>query len=561
MTISQLSKFAFTLAVLLALLLAVAQPAVAQLKIGSGNTAFADPPVPRPHTTPCVVTLYQQLKFADFSPKSFTYTPPAACPGPWAKVILEANFSINQGRQFDRTANIWIGPTNIYFGTTAEPSHNVARHWHVERDLTDYSPIFTVVQQGTVDLGNLVDSTYTGILHGAADILFYPLEQNQLPPRTADQVIAFSGGPTGGTVALNTTTDLLEQTLTLPMNITDVYFDVFAQSQSNDEFWYTCVPNDVAGALQSCPGTAFRESEITIDGTPAGVAPVYPWIYTGGIDPYLWRPIPGVQTMNFHPYRVNLTPFAALLDDGQPHTIALSVFNADGYFSATASLLLYLDSNSTQITGAVTENNLAVPVPSITENIHTAKNGNIQGTVNTKASHNFTISGYVNTSFGPVTTTVDQNINFSNLHSFKVFPLLYEQDINQNTTIHSVVTTHNAGGTFTNTVDHFWPLKLNITLLFNSDGSGTQATTIDQYYERDQEARHNGQATSFSLIRNRVTPTDTLVFAPGFVVTGNQNQSSAQNYFSANSTGYCYSRIITANTGVLTSVTDGQACN
>jgi hypothetical protein len=561
MTISQLSKFAFTLAVLLALLLAVAQPAVAQLKIGSGNTAFADPPVPRPHTTPCVVTLYQQLKFADFSPKSFTYTPPAACPGPWAKVILEANFSINQGRQFDRTANIWIGPTNIYFGTTAEPSHNVARHWHVERDLTDYSPIFTVVQQGTVDLGNLVDSTYTGILHGAADILFYPLEQNQLPPRTADQVIAFSGGPTGGTVALNTTTDLLEQTLTLPMNITDVYFDVFAQSQSNDEFWYTCVPNDVAGALQSCPGTAFRESEITIDGTPAGVAPVYPWIYTGGIDPYLWRPIPGVQTMNFHPYRVNLTPFAALLDDGQPHTIALSVFNADGYFSATASLLLYLDSNSTQITGAVTENNLAVPVPSITENIHTAKNGNIQGTVNTKASHNFTISGYVNTSFGPVTTTVDQNINFSNLQSFKVFPLLYEQDINQNTTIHSLVTTHNAGGTFTNTVDHFWPLKLNITLLFNSDGSGTQATTIDQYYERDQEARHNGQATSFSLIRNRVTPTDTLVFAPGFVVTGNQNQSSAQNYFSANSTGYCYSRIITANTGVLTSVTDGQACN
>jgi hypothetical protein len=558
MTISQLSKFAITLVILLALVSAVA---AAQLQIGSGNTAFADPPVPRPHTTPCVVTLYTQLKFADFSPKSFTYTPPAACPGPWGKVILEANFSINQGRQFDRTANIWIGPTNIYFGTTAEPSHNVARHWHVERDLTDYSSIFTVSQDGTVDLGNVVNSTYTGILHGSADVLFYPLEQNQLPPRTADQVIAFSGGPTGGTVALFTTTDLLEQTLTLPTNITDVFFDVYAQSQSNDEFWYTCVPNDVAGELQSCPGTAFRESEVTIDGTSAGVAPVYPWIYTGGIDPYLWRPIPGVQTMNFVPYRVNLTPFAALLDDGQPHTIALSVFNADSYFSATASLLLYLDSNSTQITGAVTENNLAAPVLSITENLHTATNGNIQGTVNTKSGHNFKISGYINTAFGPVITTVAQDINFSNLQSFKVFPLLYEQNINQNTTIHSVVTTHKAGGTFTNAVNHNWPLKLNITLLFNPDGSGTQATTIDQYYERDQEARHNGQATSFSLIRNRVTPTDTLDFAPGFVVTGNQNQSSAQNYFSSNSTGYCYSRIITADTGVLTSITNGQGCN
>ena len=169
-------------------------------------------------------------------------------------------------------------------------------------------------------------------------------------------------------------------------------------------------------------GTAFRESEVTIDGTPAGVAPVYPWIYTGGIDPYLWRPIPGVQTMNFKPYRVNLTPFASLLDDGQPHTVALSVFNADSYFSATASLLLYLDSNSTQFTGAVTENTLAAPAPNITENIHTAQNGNIQGTVNTRSGHNFQISGYINTATGPVTTTVAQNINFANLQYFKISP-------------------------------------------------------------------------------------------------------------------------------------------
>ena len=555
------SRFSKSAAILVSLLVFFSAIAAAQLKIGSGNTAFADPPVPRPHATPCRVTLYQQFKFADFNPKSFTYTPPAACAAPWAKVILEANFSINQGRQFDRTANIWIGPTNIYFGTTAEPSHNVARHWHVERDLTDYSSIFTVTQAGTVDLGNLVNSTYTGILHGSADLLFYPLEQNQLPPRAADQVIAFSSGPTGGTVGLGTTTDLLEQTLTLPTNITDLYFDVFAQSQSNDEFWYSCVPNDVASELQSCPGTAFRESEVTIDGTPAGVAPVYPWIYTGGIDPYLWRPIPGVQTMNFLPYRVNLTPFAAMLDDGQPHTIALSVFNADSYFSATASLLLYLDAGASSLTGALTENTLAVPVPDITENIHTAQNGNIQGSVATKSAHNFQISGYINTSLGPVTTTIAQNINFSNNQYFKITSSVYEQNITQGTTIHSTVTIHNASGNFVDIVNQTWPLKLSITLLFNPDGSGSQATTIDQYYERDQEARHNGQATSFSLIRNRVTPTDTLDFAPGFVITGNTNQSSAQNYFSSNSTGYCYSRNITANTGVLTSITNGAGCN
>src|SRR5262249_29364745 len=106
------------------------------LQIGSPNTPTADPPVPRPRTPPRVVQLFNNIAFANFSPKLFSFTPPASCPGPWAKVVLEADFSIQAGRQFDRTANIWIGGTNVYFGTTSEPSRTVARSWHIERDLT-----------------------------------------------------------------------------------------------------------------------------------------------------------------------------------------------------------------------------------------------------------------------------------------------------------------------------------------------------------------------------------------------------------------------------------------
>ena len=100
--------------------------------------------------------------------------------------------------------------------------------------------------------------------------------------------------------------------------------------------------------------TGFRETEVTIDGQPAGVAPVYPWIYTGGIDPLLWRPIPGVQTLNFVPYRVDLTPFAGRLSNGKPHTVSVNVFNANSGFSTTATLLVFQDHGATQITGAVT---------------------------------------------------------------------------------------------------------------------------------------------------------------------------------------------------------------
>ena len=277
-------------------------------QIGSANTVTANASVPRPLTTPCTVQLFQNLDFSDFNPKFFDYTPPADCPGPWAAVVLEADWSVDAGRQFDRTAEIWIGGANVYFGTTAEPSHDVQRMWHVENNLTDYSPLFTIPQAGRVDLGNLVNDTYTSHLHGTAVIQFYPVAHGKQPPPSANVVLPMSGGPTGGTVTLNTPSDQLAATFTLPPNVERAYLDVFAQSQSGDEFWYTCAPDDVAGELYNCGSTGFREGEVSIDGQPAGVAPIYPWIYTGGIDPYLWRPIPGVHTLNFEPYRVDLTP-------------------------------------------------------------------------------------------------------------------------------------------------------------------------------------------------------------------------------------------------------------
>ncbi len=188
-------------------------------------------------------------------------------------------------------------------------------------------------------------------------------------PPVPDIVVPVNGsGGDAGT--LNDTSSQITQTLNLPTNVERVYLDVIAQSQSNDEFWYFCVPNDQAANLESCGNTAFRETEITIDGQPAGVAPIYPWIFTGGIDPYLWEPIPGVQTLDFKPYRVDLTPFAGILSDGAPHTVGISVFNADSYFLATANVLVYQDHGKASVKGAILGNTLsAAPTPVVTENI------------------------------------------------------------------------------------------------------------------------------------------------------------------------------------------------
>src|SRR4051812_26805891 len=240
--------------------LSLAMPGLAQPTVGSSNTATADPPVSRPHTTPCAVQLFSNFQFADFSPKPFTYTPAASCPGPWAKVVLEADFSCTAGRQFDRTAQIAIGHVNVYYGTTSEPSASVSPSWHVERDLTDYSPLFRTAQTGEVNLGNLVNSTFTGILHGSARVLLYPTSAAAPAPRTADAVLPLSTAP-GGAALLANTASTLAPTFSLPANVEAAYLDVIPQSQSSDEFWFTCVPDDVAGELFSCGGTSFREAE------------------------------------------------------------------------------------------------------------------------------------------------------------------------------------------------------------------------------------------------------------------------------------------------------------
>jgi hypothetical protein len=522
--------------------------------IGSSNTVSADPNVTRPSTTPCVVQLFSDAQFYDFNVENFTYAPPSACPGPWAKVILEADISLNAGIQYDRTANFWLGPVNIYFGTTAEPS-NIGPSWHVENDLTDYSSIFYTAQSGQADIGNTLCCGLTSTIYASASLEFYPLAAGQTAPVTAGVVLPLSAGPSGGTVALNTTTDTLSGTFTMPTNVENAYLDVYAQSQSNDEFWYTCVPNDVASELESCGNTGFRETEITIDGQAAGVAPVYPWIFTGGIDPYLWLPIPGVQTLNFTPYRVNLTPFAGLLSNGLPHTVSLSVYNADSYFSATASLLLYLDSGATQITGAVTQNNLNGPVPVVTENLNVQPTF-IKGTVDVSAKRSFIISGYANTSHGKVTTKVAQTINFFNNQYFNVTGSQFVQNIGLGSSVNSTTTTSGGGAATTVTSQTFnFPLTMDLNEVVKSNGNIYLTTTANQNYTATVNTRQNNLVTYSSSLVNSGQHVDTVDFNT-FV---NSNQSASQQYNYWDSTSAAYVCDLTAVANVLTYFSPGCA--
>jgi hypothetical protein len=524
--------------------------------VGSPNEATADPLVPRPAEAPCTDMLFANASFAAYAPLTFSYAPPANCPGPFEKIVFNGNFSVSAGIQFDRTASIEVGNVPIYFGTTAEPDPSLSPSWHVERDVTDDAALFAKPQSVEADIFNIVNSTYTGIITGTAFLQFYPASHRDHVADTPDLVLPFPG-VAGGPQHLNTGTDTLSATYRLPANVDRAYMDVYAQSQQTDEQYFLCAPNDVASELFACGNGPLRETEIAIDGMPAGVAPVYPWIFTGGLDPYLWTPIPGVQTLEFEPYRVDLTPFAGVFANGKAHTVTLAVDNADNYFQGFGTLFVYRDHGRKTVTGAVTSDTLAAqPVTTVVEKL-TGASPSIEGTIAVTSRRAYEIDGYVDTSRGRVLTQLQSVLDFSNVQTYS-----NESDTTgttvakQSTTAQTHVVT--TGPHESDTSDHLvsFPVAVSLALVLDSTGTGTQVATIDQRFE-ETAVDETPRGISASYSSNEVTPTDTLDILDGESITGNANQSSKQTYTGFNSRGVCYSQSVSAASNLVSAVSNG----
>lgn len=530
-------------------------------KIGTQLESTADPLVSRPHGQPCVVPLFANYTFAHFSDTSqtFQFAPPANCSGPFKKIVFEADFSENAGDQFDRTATIFLANANIYFGTTPEPLATDTNTWHIERDVTDYAALFSIPQQGTIVLANCTTdcappyNVLNGVFTVNANLEFYPDDShgrsNDDQVRPADAVLPLVQATTGGInlpAYLFSPTDQFSTTFTLPTNIERIYLDVVSQSQSDDEQWYACFPNDLASIneVYGCGNTDFRETEVTIDGTLAGIAPVSPWVFTGFL-PDMWVPTPGAQTLDFVPYRVNLTPFAGALNDGKPHTVALSVFNDDSYFSESASLLLHLDHGSTHLSGAVTKNTLSSPSPVVTENLQGTST--VTGTIGVTSNRQFTIAGYVNTSHGKVSTSISEKQNFSSTQTIDFdtvnFTVLDQKTDVQNS-VSSNTTVSSRDGSWS-IVDNFsFPISVDLSYPVSTSEFGYTVDT-KQNYQAGSQVSFDRLLVGFSSVSNDVQATDV---SPA---------SSSQDYTSFDSDGTFYNCQIASKNNTLSKVSRG----
>ncbi|HEX7731537.1 MAG TPA: peptide-N4-asparagine amidase, partial [Rhodanobacter sp.] len=554
--------------------------------VGSRVAATAEPPVSRPAGQPCTVTLFDHEAFNDQGdgssmaarPRRFGFAPPKGCTGGWSKVVLEADFSVPAGRQFDRTAALWLGGVNLYFGTTIEPEPDVAQHWHVERDLSDYAALFRQAQAGQMILNNWVSPTTNQPIYVDVRLAFYPAAAGQPHVAAADRVYPLGDDPRGEQTPLENGSVSLSRAITFPRNVERAYLDVVAQSQAHDERWYTCVDRAYLEktrdysleSFEACDGGSFRGVEVLVDGKPAGLAPVYPWIFTGGVAPHLWLPTPAIQTTDFIPARVDLTPFAGLFDDGRPHAVAVRVPGADHFFNVAANLLVYQDPHASQLGGELTRDTLAAQQPAglvVRDTLHADAAGRIVGTIDTDQAQAYVIAGRLHTPRGTLDTTVRYDGRFHNHQTFaRPGEQRYDETIDQLGSMSLTVERTLDGRPLDGyTVVQRDPLFLSSRKTMVTKGQDFTAEVAMKQGHRIETRRTDAQGAAYhAVLDESLTTRD---HADGKTIPDPLDRSSFAHHEAGSeqasftdSLGSCYRTAIQSRNERLTAVSEGEGC-
>ncbi|MEU8438700.1 peptide-N4-asparagine amidase [Streptomyces sp. NPDC029216] len=359
----------------------------------------AAPPVEHPATRSCRVTL-AEAQFRDFTPYRGAYTPPGGCGrSDWAKVVLRLDGKV-KGRQYDRLGHLTVGGVEILSTSTPEPSPE-GIEWSVEKDVTRYRDTLSRPQPVEMLIGNVVDDTYTGVIDVKVTLTFYAAEGRTGPAPAPDRVLP-----------------LTSPEITTPRNTERLLAEVYATGSGGgcEEYWYMTVP-DAAPYSCKAAGGPYREVRISVDGQLAGLAAPFPTVWTGGwSNPFLWYVTPGPRAFDVQPAVYDLTPYAALLNDGRPHRIEVAVAGVpagQSGWSTPANLLLWQDRGQEVVTGALTRHEEDAPTGS-SRWTPAAPGG--EHRLDTEGGHRLTVAGHLDTSHGRVTTTVTRAVRNTSVH-------------------------------------------------------------------------------------------------------------------------------------------------
>jgi hypothetical protein len=332
-------------------------------------------------------------------------------------VVLEFQGAV-KGVQFDRYGAMWLGGVELLRTTTPEPDTGVAQGiaWDIEKDVTEYSSLFSVPSQAALAIPNVVDQTYTGVEYIEARLVFYAASASS-PAPLATPLIMPLDDPTSdpfGKMTSNGNSTHLRMAALPAGNIRTAFLDLYASGHSTEEFWY---------------GTdhAYREIDLYIDGVLAGAHFPFPVLYTGGMCPLLWRPLTGILSFDIPAYRFDITPFLGMLNDQRNHTYQVVVVDGDakGAWYIDGVLVLYKDESSTQLTGALTNHSSRLDPanpfkdPARTVTVQHVRGAGGHGSILTNGTMSYTVTGTlhaVGDSSNSITTSVSGDLRSTNFN-------------------------------------------------------------------------------------------------------------------------------------------------
>ncbi|XP_039124383.1 peptide-N4-(N-acetyl-beta-glucosaminyl)asparagine amidase A [Dioscorea cayenensis subsp. rotundata] len=519
-------------------------------------------PISIPDSTPCSTLLLQH----DFAftygkpPVTAPYSFPSHCPqNPPSKIVLEWT-ATSRGRQFDRIFGVWLSGVELLRSCTAEPRLN-GIIWTVRKDVTRYSSIFARSSTLAVYLGNLVDSTYTGVYHVNISLHFYydGSDHSSATPgfnSPADLILPISRSlplNDGLWLPIQNSTDAQSKQVRIPTNTYRAVLEVFVSFHSNDEFWYTNPPNDyiTENNITGMPGNgAFREVVVFLDDSVIGAVWPFPVIYTGGINPLLWRPITGIGSFDLPSYDIEVTPFLGKILDGKLHEFGFRVTDALDVWFVDANLHLWLDGKNDHVHGEVVE----YKAPAL-EQSSVYKFKGLDGSFRRNARRELSATGWVNSSYGKISTHFFQKLEYENLMVFDGNGSV--QVINQTTGSHfGTYVRHPSSGLYSEQVFQAFPLYVYTATTDQVNDSYSLLANLSRgFNEKKLLGERDGLV--FSSLWNLQDSQGEMRVKGNLVTSGVGGSKQVYRY---ESTGGCYFRNVSSYNYTLLNDESGASC-
>lgn len=531
--------------------------AIAQFAGGRDDPRRADPPVARPDTTPCAIDIIHH-RFDSFEPARGRIDAAAQCPGPWQRIVLELTGRVN-GRQYDRIGELEIGGVTVLRTSTPEPSGPKDTVWTLEKDLTEYAALFARPGQVEMQLGNVVNETYTGVFDVQVRVLFYPAADGRQPADAAlraDTILPLADLRRDGTDTLGN--------VQLPANAERLVLEVYATGSGGgcEEFWYDVVPEDKGLGDYSCKGGQgpYREVQVLVDGQVAGIAAPFPHIYTGGwSNPVLWYLIPAPRAFDIPPVRFELTPFIGRLNDGHAHQIRLRVLGVPAGSEGWAlfpNLQVWRDPASKKTKGELLQAELA---PLSLENVPRAGAGFTAFEM--RARHRFVARGMLQTSRGRVETTVERSLTSALEHDWT--PGELHDGLRADWTDREVVT-RRAGTDLpaARTDESRFGLEgtIDIAKRDGAKDSGRLTTSLSIYDEGDRRLSRGGRVSGWTTFSDRFD--GSASYNAGVPREKREAEAtSRQEYLRRDREGGCYRRVLRSGNGKFVEDSNGCGAN